>query len=284
MTPQTRAAGLVLGGVVSVQAGSALATTLFDELGPGGAVLLRNLFAALVLVAVWRPVLREHSKPALRSAAIFGIALAGMNLSFYEALDRLPLGIAVTLEFTGPLAVAIAGSRRAIDLLWVTMAAAGIVLLSGGFGGEGIDTVGALFALAAGAFWGGYILISARVGREFSGGTGLAIAMSVSAILLLPVGVGDGGGELLDPALLAAGAGVALLSSVIPYSLELEALRRLSPGTFGVLMSLEPAAAALIGLIALDQGLAAAEVVAIALVVAASAGALRSAATPPRDA
>jgi inner membrane transporter RhtA len=284
VSAQTRAAGLVLGGVVSVQAGSALATTLFDELGPGGAVLLRNLFAALVLLAVWRPALRDHSRGALRWAALFGIALAGMNLSFYAALDRLPLGIAVTLEFTGPLTVAIAASRRALDVLWVALAAAGIILLSGGFGGEGIDALGALFALSAGAFWGAYILISARVGREFSGGTGLAIAMAVSAALLLPVGVGDGGGELLDPALLAIGAGVALLSSVIPYSLELEALRRLSPGTFGVLMSLEPAVAALIGLIALEQGLAASEVIAIGLVVAASAGALRSAATPPRDA
>ncbi len=280
-----RAAALVFAGVVSVQAGAALATTLFDELGPGGAVFLRSLSAALIVAALFRPRWRARPREHLRLAALFGLSLAAMNFSIYQALDRIPLGVAVTLEFVGPLLVAVLGSRRPIDGLWVLLAAIGIVLLSGGVGGEGVDAAGAAFALIAGAAWGAYILLSARVGSVFEGGSGLAIAMAVAAVLVAPVGIADGGGELVDPRLLALGAAVGLLSSVIPYSLELEALRTLRPSVFGVLMSLEPAVAALIGFIALDQGLASVEVVAIAMVVVASAGALRSAATPPpRDA
>jgi inner membrane transporter RhtA len=208
------------------------------------------------------------------------VALGGMNLCFYEALDRLPLGIAVTFEFTGPLTVAIAGSRRRLDLLWAGLAALGIILLSGGFGGESIDAAGAAFGLAAGAFWAAYIVLGVRIGRAFRGGTGLAIAMAASTVLLLPFGVVGGGGDLLTADLLVVGVGVGLLSSVIPYSLELEALRRLPENVFGVLMSLEPAVAALIGFIFLDQGLASVELLAIALVVVASAGAVRGATTP----
>jgi inner membrane transporter RhtA len=274
------AAGLVLAATFSVQGGAALATTLFDDLGPAGAVLLRTLSAALVLVAVWRPRVRGTRPENLRLAALFGFALAGMNLCFYEALDRLPLGIAVTFEFTGPLAVAIAGSRRRLDLLWAALAGLGIVLLSGGFGGESIDAAGAAFALAAGAFWAAYIVLGVRIGRAFPGGVGLAIAMTVSTVLLVPFGVAGGGGDLLAPGLLAIGVLVGLLSSVIPYSLELEALRRLPENVFGVLMSLEPAVATVIGFLALGQDLAAVELLAIALVVAASAGALRGATTP----
>jgi inner membrane transporter RhtA len=282
---QRFAAGLVLAGTVSVQAGAALATTLFDELGPEGAVLLRTLTAALVLVAIWRPRPREAAPEARRLAALFGAALAGMNLCFYEALDRLPLGIAVTLEFTGPLAVAIVASRRRLDLLWAALAALGIVLLSGGWGGAGVDALGAAFAVAAGAFWAAYIVLGGRIGRAFAGGSGLAIAMAFSALLLLPFGVAGGGGDLLLPGLLATGVAVGVLSSVVPYSLELEALRRLPAAVFGVLMSLEPAVAALIGFIALGQDLALAELLAIGCVVVASAGALRGApAATPLDA
>jgi inner membrane transporter RhtA len=270
---------LVLCGVVSVQVGAAVATTLFDELGPAGTVLVRVLFAAVALVAVWRPALRGTSPEALRLVAAFGVVLAAMNLCFYEALDRIPLGIAVTLEFIGPLGVAIAGSRRALDLVWVLLAAGGIVLLSPAPGGS-LDALGAGLAFLAGGFWAGYILLSARVGRTSSGGGGLALAMVVATAVLLPVGIPGGGSELLDPGVLAIGCAVALLSSAIPYSLELEALRRLQKGTFGVLMSLEPAVAALIGLAVLEQGLSATEVVAIALVVAASAGALGAARAP----
>jgi inner membrane transporter RhtA len=272
------AVSLVLGGVLSVQLGAALATTLFEDLGPGGTVLLRVGFAAIVLLALWRPTVRGLSGLQWRYVVLFGIALAGMNWAFYGALDRIPLGIAVTLEFVGPLGVAIAMSRRASDLVWVGMAAAGIMLLAPLPAGS-IDAVGAGLALLAGAFWAAYILLSARVGRAFSGGSGLALAMMIGAVVLVPAGVAEGGAELGRPELLAVGLGVALLSSAIPYSLELEALRRLPQGTFGVLMSLEPAVAATVGFVALGQGLAADELLAIGLVVGASAGTLRRA--PP---
>jgi inner membrane transporter RhtA len=256
--------------------GAALATTLFDEFGPAGTVLVRVLFSALVLAAIWRPALRGLGRERTRDVVLFGVALAAMNFSFYGALDRIPLGIAVALEFVGPLGVAIAGSRRRVDVVWVALAAAGIVLLAPTPGGS-LDEVGVLLALVAGGFWAAYILLTARVGRGFQGGDGLALAMVVATLLLLPVGIPAAGSELLDPGLLAAGAAVAMLSSTIPYSLELEALRLLPASTFGVLMSLEPAVAAAAGFLLLDQGLAADETLAIALVVIASAGALRTA-------
>jgi inner membrane transporter RhtA len=281
------AVAMLVGSIASVQCGAALATTLFGRVGPGGAVLLRAAFAALILLVVARRnlcPLRRAGRAEIRDIVLFAVVLAGMNFCFYAAIDRLPLGVAVTLEFSGPLAVAVFGSRRRADLLWVGLAALGIVLLSGGFGGATIDLAGALLALLAGGFWGFYILISARVGGRSEGLGGLALAMSIAALLLVPVGVVQGGAELIHPTVLAAGLGVGLLSSAIPYALELEALRRLPNAVFGVLMSLEPAAAALVGFVALSQALSATEVVAIALVVAASAGALRSAATPaPRD-
>jgi inner membrane transporter RhtA len=268
---------LVLAATVSVQSGAAVATTLFDELGPTGTVLTRLGFAALVLAAIWRPSLRGVRGARLHDVVFFGVVLAAMNTSFYLALDRIPLGIAVTLEFVGPLGVALAGSRHRYDLLWVALAAGGILLLSPA-PGSGLDALGVGLALLTGAFWAAYIVLSARIGRSFAGGRGLALAMCVAAIVLLGPGIAAGGGDFLDLGVLAAGFAVAMLSSAIPYSLELEALRRLPRGTFGVLMSLEPAVAAAVGLIGLDQGLAAREVVAIALVVIASAGALGSAA------
>ena len=269
--------------VTSVQFGGALAKTLFDEVGPGGTVFLRVLFATLVLAAVWRPALAGRSGADWRLLVAFGFALVAMNLAFYEALDRIPLGIAVTIEFVGPLGVAVAGSRRALDLVWVVLAAAGILLLSD-FGNADLDSLGVVLALLAGGFWAAYILLSARVGRAFEGGEGLTLAMGAGTLMLAPVGVADGGGELFVPGVIALGLGVAILSSAIPYTLEMEALRRMPAGVFGVLMSLEPAMAALAGFIVLDEGLAARELVAIGLVVAASAGAARNASVPPRDA
>jgi inner membrane transporter RhtA len=272
---------MAVGSIVSVQCGSALATTLFDSVGPRGAVFLRSAFGALALLALAR-----RSLPPLRGRrpwdiVLFGVALAGVNLCFYAALDRLPLGIAVTLEFVGPLGVALFGSRRRRDVVWALLAAAGILLLSDGAGGGGIDPLGAALALTAGGFWAAYILQSARVGQSYPGLGGLAVAAAISATIVAPFGIAQGGAELLVPANLAVGLAVGLLSSAIPFALELEALRRLPNAVFGVLMSLEPAVAAAIGFIALSQGLALIEVVAIALVVAACAGALRSAATPP---
>ena len=273
----------MLVAIASVQVGAALAKSLFDEAGPGGTAFLRSLFAAIVLAAVWRPALRGRSRSDWRLLALFGLVLAAMNLAFYESIERIPLGIAVTFEFVGPLGVAIAGSRRAVDLAWVALAAAGIVLLSD-FGTADLDRLGVALALVAGGLWAAYILLSVRVGGVFPGGSGLALAMVLSAVLLAPVGVADAGGELLVVSVLAVGAGVAVLSSAIPYTLELEALRRLPAGFFGVMMSLEPAMAALAGFIVLDEGLATRELAAILLVVAASAGAARNAHVPPRDA
>jgi inner membrane transporter RhtA len=266
---------MVLGAVVSVQCGAAAATTLFDEVGPAGAVLYRLLFAAVILLLIWRPHPLEAERSGLSLALAFGVTLGAMNLCFYEALDRIPLGIAVTLEFVGPLAVALIDSRRPLDLVWVVCAAVGVVVLSRPSGSA--DAAGVALALAAGVFWGAYIHLSARIGRAFPGGRGLALAMAVAAALMLVPGTLAAGGDLIDPGAAAVGAAAGVLSSVIPYSLELEALRRLAVGTFGVLMSLEPAVAALVGLIALDQGLGALDVLGIALVVVASAGVLGAA-------
>ena len=222
---------------------------------------------------MWRPWRVPHDREALKLAVLFGTALAAMNLCFYSSLERIPLGPAVTFEFVGPLTVALVASRTRLDLLWVALAAAGILLLAGPGGTS--DVLGIALALAAGGCWGAYILISARVGQAFAGGQGLAIAMTVGTALMLVPGVAVGGEALLDPRVIAIGAAVAMLSSVIPYSFELEALRTMPVGVFGVLMSLEPALAALAGFVAIDQGLNASEVAGIALVVVASAGVLR---------
>lgn len=262
---------LVLTGVTSIQFGAALAATLFDDLGPAGTSLLRLGFAALVLAIVWRPRPRAHARADLRLVAAFGLALGAMNLTFYEALDRIPLGVAVTIEFAGPLGVAVFTSRRRLDLVWAALAAAGIVLLANP-GGDGLDPVGLVFVTAAAAFWAAYILLAQRAGQVFAGGRGVAMAMVVAALVPIGPGVVDGGATLLEPRFLAIGLGIALLSSVIPYSLETEALRRLPASAFGVLMSLEPAVAALAGLLVLGQGLGVRDVVAIGLVVVASAG------------
>jgi inner membrane transporter RhtA len=273
------AAALAIGSIVSVQCGSALATTLFDSVGPWGAVALRSAFGALALLALARGRLPRLRGQGRRDVVLFGLALAGMNLCFYAALDRLPLGIAVTLEFVGPLGVAVFGSRRRRDLVWALLAAVGILLLSDG--GGGIDALGAALALGAGGFWGLYILLSARVGGRYPGLGALAISATIAAVLVAPLGIAQGGGELLTPSNLAVGLAVGILSSAIPCAFEMEALRRLPNAVFGVLMSLEPAVAAAVGFVALSQDLAPAEIVAIALVVSACAGALRSAATPP---
>jgi inner membrane transporter RhtA len=266
------AAGMVLAAAGSLQVGAAFAVTLFDDIGAAGAAFLRLGLAAVVLWAVWRPRLRDHPAGDLRLAGAFGVALGLMNWSIYEAMARIPLGVAVTIEFAGPLLVAVLGSRRPRDGAWIVLAAAGILLLADPGGGS-VDTLGVVFALAAAACWMAYIHLSQRTGRVFPGGTGLTLAMAAGALVVLPAGVLGGGGGLLEPGLLGSALVVALASSVLPYSLELEALRRLPAAVFGVLMSLEPAVAALAGWIVLDQGLGAREVVAIAMVVLASAGA-----------
>jgi inner membrane transporter RhtA len=268
--------GLVLGAIASVQFGAAIATTLFAQVGPAGAVLLRLVTATIVLLIVWRPRVRRRTRSELLLAATFGLVLGFMNLSFYEAIHRIPLGVAVTLEFVGPLAVALAGSRRLLDLLWVTLAAAGILALTNG-GVHHLNGLGVALALVAGTLWAAYILINARVGQAFEGGTGLALAMCVATVVIPPFGVGQAGAHLFQARALALGAAVGLLSSAIPYSCELEALRRIKPSVFGVLMSIEPAMAALAGFVVLGQSLGARALLGIALVVIASVGAARGA-------
>jgi inner membrane transporter RhtA len=265
---------LVIGGIASVQFGSALASQLFARVGPGGAVLLRLATATVVLMAVWRPSVRGRTRRELALAALFGLVLATMNTAFYHAIARIPLGVAVTIEFSGPLAVGLAASRRLPDLLWVALAVIGILALMHG-DTHGLDAAGVLLALGAGAAWAAYIVVNARVGRAFADGSGLALAMAMATLLALPDGIAEGGGALVSGHDLAVGAAVGMLSSAIPYTLELEALRRIAPGVFGVLMSLEPAMAALAGLLVLGQGLSGREVAGIGLVVVASLGASR---------
>lgn len=283
---------LILGGIASVQFGSAFAATLFDQAGPGGVVLLRLALAAVLLLAITRPRLTGRPPRQLLAAASFGLVLAAMNWSFYEAVDRLPLGPAVTVEFAGPLTVAIAGSRRLLDLLWAALAGGGVALLafvgSGGSGSQsgGLDPWGLLLALVAGTCWACYILLSQRVGSIFPGLQGLAIALAVGAVALVPAGIVEGGSALLRPAVLGGGLAVAVLSSVIPYSFELTALRRVRAATFGLLMSLEPAVAALAGIVVLGQRLRPATLAALVMVVAASAGTTLEGGRrtpPPRD-
>lgn len=270
----------MLGAIVSTQLGAALAKGLFDDLGPGGTTFLRVAIAALLLALVARPSVAGRSRGDLWTAALFGVSLAGMNLCFYEAIDRIPLGIAVTIEFLGPLGVAVAMSRRRLDLAWVALAATGVALFANRGEGGSLDGVGVAFVLAAAGFWAAYILMSARTGQAFPGGSGLTLAMVVGGALLVPIGVADGGGALLEPELLAAGAAVALLASAIPYALELEALRRLPTGLFGILLSVEPGVAALLGFLVLGQDLGATDVIAIALVAVASAGASLTSESP----
>ncbi|MFJ3800310.1 EamA family transporter [Streptomyces sp. NPDC090088] len=267
--------GLVLAGGISVQFGAALAVTLMPRAGALGVVTLRLFAAAVVLLVVCRPRLRGHSRTDWGTVIVFGITMGAMNGLFYEAVDRIPLGTAVTLEVLGPLALSVVASRRLINLLWAGLALAGVFLLGGGGFGD-LDPIGVVLALGAGAMWATYIIFSARTGRRFPQADGLALAMAVAALLFLPLGIAEAGTKLLNPTTLALGSSVAVLSSVLPYTLELLALRRLPAHTFAVLMSLEPAIAATAGFLILDQALTATEAAAIALVIAASIGAVRS--------
>ncbi|WEO96776.1 EamA family transporter [Streptomyces sp. FXJ1.172] len=267
--------GLVLAGGISVQFGGALAVTLMPRAGALGVVALRLIAAAAVLLVVCRPRLRGHSRADWGTVIAFGIAMGAMNGLFYEAVARIPLGPAVTLEVLGPLCLSVLASRRAINVVWAGLALLGVFLLGGG-GFSDLDPTGVGFALGAGAMWATYIVFSARTGRRFPQADGLALAMAVAALLFLPLGITSAGTRLLDPTTLALGSAVALLSSVLPYTLELLALRRLPASTFAILMSLEPAIAATAGFLILGQSLSATEAAAIALVIAASIGAVRT--------
>ena len=268
---------LVLIGILSVQFGAGVAKSLFDEVAPTTIVWLRLVTSAVVLLALARPVLRGRSRADWLVVLGFGASLGVMNWAIYQAFARIPLGVAVTLEFVGPLTLAVLGSRRARDLLWVLLAAVGVALL--GLRDGDLTLAGVLFALLAGAMWASYILLSAQTGRRWPGFDGLALASVVATALLTPFAVGVGGSDLLDPRILALGALVGLLSSVVPYSCELVALRSLRPSVFSVLMSLEPAAAALAGIVVLGELLSAEQWIALVCVVIASVGATRAAPT-----
>ena len=273
---------LVLAATISVQFGAALAVTLFDRVGAVGSTFLRLALASLMLIAVSRPKIRGWTGAQYRLALAFGISLGVTNMLFYAALGRLPVAVTVTIEFLGPISVAAAYSRRWAEGLWVLLAAGGIVLMTAPWSQTGsLDLVGVALALMAAAGWASYILLAARAGKLFSGRDVLTIAMVVATAAAAVPGILDGGRMLLDPSVLAVGVVVAILSMVIPFSFEFEALRRMPARVFGVLMSLEPAVAVVAGIVVLNQRLALRELIAIALVVIASIGVTRSAPAPP---
>ena len=266
--------GLVLVGILSVQLGAAIAKSLFGEISPTAMVWLRLVTSALVLAAIARPRLTGRSGRDWLVVLAFGASLATMNWGIYQSMARIPLGLAVTIEFIGPLTLAVLGSRRARDLVWVLLAGLGVALL--GFQRTDLDLLGVLYALLAGTAWAAYILLSASTGRRWDGFDGLAVASVVAALGMTLPALLAAGTSLWDGRILLIGALVGLLSSVIPYSCELVALRTLRPAVFGILMSLEPAAAALAAIVVLREHLAPVQWLAIACVVAASIGATRS--------
>jgi inner membrane transporter RhtA len=274
---------LVIAGLACQEVGASIAVLLFPQVGPLGMVMLRLVFSAIVLLAIARPRVRGHSLADWRAVALFGLVLALMNALFYLALERLPLGVTVTIEVLGPLVLSIVAARRASAWLWAVLAFAGVVALGGG-GWDRLDPLGVLFALGAAGSWAFYILASARVGRAFPKLDGLALAMAVGAIVALPFGIADAGAALLRIDLVALGAAVAVLSSTIPYAFELIALRRLPAAVFAILMSLAPATAALAGFVFLGQQMTWLELIGIALVIAASIGAVRSSARAAHEA
>jgi len=272
----TTAIGLVVVGLCCQEVGASLAVVLFPQVGPLGMVMLRLVFSALILGLIARPSWRGRTRAAWVGVIQLGLALAVMNGFFYLALERLPLGVTVTIEVLGPLTLSIIASRRASAWIWAGLALVGVLALGGG-GFDRLDLLGVVFALGAAVTWALYILASAKVGAAFPKLDGLAFAMAVGAVVSLPFGIVDAGSALLRLDLVALGAAVALLSSTIPYALELIALRRLPAAAFAILMALAPATAALAGFLLLGQHLIALELVGIALVIVASVGAVRSA-------
>ncbi len=264
---------LVAASVLSVQVGAAVAKELFPTVGAAGSVFLRLSVAAAVMLAVARPRRTQFTRRTLGYALALGAVLTLMNLLFYGSLTRLPLGPAVTIEFMGPLLLAVVRSRRALDFIWVAVAGAGVLGVAWGAGSlSGLDPVGVALSIAAGGCWASYILLSQRVGHELPGVTGLSVALVFAALLSMPLGIHSAGVGLLDPHVLAMGVAVGVLSSALPWSLEMHALRRIPAQQFSVLMSLQPAAAALAGFVVLGETLAHTQTAGVALVCLASAG------------
>jgi inner membrane transporter RhtA len=268
---------LVLSGIISVQVGAAIAKDLFDLVPPTAMVWLRLITSAVILLLVARPRLTGHSRRDWWIVFGFGVSLMTMNWAIYQSFARIPLGIAVTIEFLGPLTVAVIGSRRLTDLLWVALAGMGVALL--GLSRATLTLAGVGFALLAALGWAFYILLSAQTGRRWPGISGIAVASMVGAIVLAPPAIVEAGSQMLNPTILALGFAIGLLSSVIPYSFELIALRRIPPRVFSILMSLEPAAAALAAMIVLGEFLSLVQWLAMGCVVLASIGATRTSST-----
>src|SRR5882757_8150461 len=264
----------------SFQIGAVVAKQLFPAVGASGATALRLFFASLMLMAAWRPWRIRPSMREARTIVIYGLAMGWMNLFFYLSLNRIPLGIAVALEFTGPLAVAMAASRRAVDFAWIVLAALGLIaLLPFGLESKPLDPAGIGYALAAGLCWALYIVFGQKAGNAHGGQTA-ALGTLAAAIAIVPIGIANAGTALLSPALLPAACGVALLSSALPYSLEMYAMTRLPTRTFGVLMSGDPALAALSGLAFLHETLSVVQWAAIASIMLASAGSAATSRSP----
>jgi inner membrane transporter RhtA len=280
VTPAIPDWALVIGAVLSVQIGAAIAKQLFDVIDPMGVVFLRTLLASMLFWILWRPGIRGHGRSAYTYVLLYGINIALMMLTFYAAIDRIPLGIAVTVAFAGPLGLAVAGSRRALDLLWVGMAALGILLLSP-FTNADLDPLGVVFALVSALLWATYILLSGRVNRALDGNTALTLSMTVAALVAMPLGIGSAVKVLADPSLLLIAVIVALLSSAIPFALEFQALKTMSPRAFGMVVSTEPVVATIIGFVALQEALGSREITGIILVTIAAAATARSAS--PRE-
>jgi inner membrane transporter RhtA len=269
--------------MLSLQFGAAIATELFDEVGSAGASALRLGLAAVVLLVWARPDVRSWSAHHRRSVVLLGLSMAAMNYAFYEAVSRIPLGAAITIEFLGPLGLAVALTRRWRELVFVALALAGVAIL--GLGQQGsvegsLDPVGVVAALVAALFWACYILAGSRLATTEPGLGGLAAACTVAAVVVVPIGVASSGGDLLDARVLVLGLGMAVLASVVPYSFELRALERMAKRTFSILVALEPAIGALVGAVLLDQHLGPVSFLGVGLVVAAGIGAT---ATAPAD-
>ena len=270
---------LVLAGIVSVQVGAAFAKSLFGVADPTAIAWLRMAVAAVIFWALARPRLQGRTWPEWRVVIGYGITLATMNWAIYQSFARIPIGLAVTIEFLGPLGVAMVGSRRVRDLLWVGLAAVGVALL--GVFPTSVDWIGVGFALLAGAAWAGYIILSGPTGAAWEGVTGVSVGSLVGALVFLVPGLLAGGGALWEPRVALLVVAVGVLSSVIPYGLEMIARRRIPASMFGILMSLEPAAAALAGLLLLGEQLSGIELVAMACVIVASVGSTRALSTAP---
>jgi inner membrane transporter RhtA len=264
----------VLVAIISIQSGASLAKQLFPIVGPAGTTTYRLVFSALILILIWRPWRHPITKAQLKLMSIYGLALGGMNLLFYLSIERIPLGIAVAIEFTGPLGLALILSRKLQDLVWVALAIAGILLVlpTASSSSQALDPMGIALALLAGICWALYIYFGQRAGTTLHAGRAAAIGMSVAALAIAPIGLVTSGSKLFDLSLIPIALGVGIFSSALPYSLEMSALKKLPAHTFSILMSLEPAAAALAGFLFLHEALTTKQLIAVGLVIIASTG------------